>query len=120
MTIPMETSPSAIISSPIEDDFEKELIAELVDNFYKSSRRCLSLILKNLKTPFESLKLILSQAIERIVTLEEPPRSLSWSRWLVRDVDKRHRLNQVDLTLLIEEELNRLTEKVQKTYLETS
>jgi len=38
MTIPMETSPSAIISSPIEDDFEKELIAELVDNFYKSSR----------------------------------------------------------------------------------
>ena len=35
------------------------------------------------------------------------------------DVDKRHRLNQVDLTLLIEEELNRLTEKVQKTYLET-
>ena len=38
MTIRMETSSSAVLSSLIKGDFEKEFITKLVDSFYKSLR----------------------------------------------------------------------------------
>jgi len=63
-TTPQKTYPPTIVSSMFAADFKKEFISELVDNVYKSFRRCLSLILKNSQTLFASLKLILSWSIE--------------------------------------------------------
>ena len=99
----------------LEADFKEVFISELVDNFYKSFRRRLSLTLKNSRTLFASLKSIVSQSIESVrdargvseaASLEEMVNSLE------RDVDEWCRLNQLDLTSLIEEELDRLAEQI--------
>ena len=62
----MDTSSLAIASPPGGIDLEEELIAELIDNFYNSLRWYLFLVLKDIKTPFESLKSILIHAIESV------------------------------------------------------
>ena len=55
----METSSLANASLPGGGDLEEEFIAELIDNFYNSLRRWLSLVLKGARTLFGTLKSIL-------------------------------------------------------------
>ena len=45
---------------------ENEFVAELVDNFYKSLKRSIALILKGATTSFSALKVVLSRSIESI------------------------------------------------------
>ena len=68
----METSFLAVDSPPSGGDLEEEFIAKLIDNFYNSLRQCLSLVLKCVKTLFESLKLILLHVIESIKAVSGP------------------------------------------------
>ena len=99
-TVRLDTSSSIIAPSLVEVYFEKKFIAE----FYKSLRRCLSIILKGSRNPFESLNLILFCAIESIkdvggaienAFLEQMVKNLE------RDVGEWCCQNQSDLTPLI-------------------
>ena len=45
---------------------EEEFILELIDNLYNGLKRCLAMVLKGSKTPFESMKTILTRAIENV------------------------------------------------------
>jgi len=49
---PPETSPSKLTSSPGVIEVEKEFVAEMIDTFYKSLKRCISLVLKGSTSPF--------------------------------------------------------------------
>jgi len=71
MITPMEIPSSAVASSPSGGNLEEEFIAELIDNFYNSLGWC-SLVLKGLKTPFESLKSKLIYTIESIKAVGGP------------------------------------------------
>jgi len=102
----MEISSFIVTPTLVENDFEKEFITELVESFYKSLRWCLSLILKNLKTPFKSLKPILSQYIESKKDVRGATEAAFLEQmvsYLERDVDEWCHLNREDLTPLIEE-----------------
>ena len=77
------------------------------------------LILKNSQTSFVALKSILSQAIESVRDVGGVTEAASLEVMvnnIERDVDEWCHLNHLGLTLLIEEQLNHLTEQVQKTY----
>jgi len=45
---------------------EKEFVVEMIDTFYKSLKQCISLVLKGSISPFEFLKVVLTQKIETI------------------------------------------------------
>jgi len=64
-----ETSPSKPTRSSGVIDVEKEFVAEMIDTFYKSLKRCISLVLKGSTSPFEFLKVILTQNIKTIRNL---------------------------------------------------
>ena len=57
-TKPMETSLLGLTCSPGVIEVEKEFMAKMVDNFFKSLKRCILLVLKGLTTSYESLKLV--------------------------------------------------------------
>ena len=58
--------PMTVVSPPDVADLEEEFIMELIDSFYNSLRWCLLLVLKDMKTLFESLKVILTYSIKSI------------------------------------------------------
>jgi len=64
--LPQQSSPSAIAPPSLEVDFKDEFIEELVEGFYKSLKRCLSMIFKSTRTTFASWRPIFSRAIESI------------------------------------------------------
>jgi len=63
---PVEGSPLGITRSPGVIEAEKEFIVEMVENFYKSLKRSIALILKGLTTSIVALKVVLSRNIESI------------------------------------------------------
>jgi len=63
---PVEGSPLGITRSPGVIEAEKEFIVEMVENFYKSLKRSIALILKGLTTSIAALKVVLSRNIESI------------------------------------------------------
>ena len=116
-TKPMETTPLGITRSPRVIEVEKEFLAKLVDSFFKSLSRCL----KGSTTPFESLKVVLSRAIENIRDLRGADQATSLKLMveeLEKDMGEWRHLNDSDLTPLVEEEVKRLSEQMQKTYVE--
>ena len=56
----MEALSSGTTRSPGVIEAEKEFVAEIVDNFYKSLKRSLALVLKGSITSFSALKVVLS------------------------------------------------------------
>jgi len=71
------------------------------------------------KTPFESMKSMLVHAIESLKAVDEPERveSLEQSvKKFEKDIGEWRRLSQSDLTPLIEEELARLSAKMQRLH----
>ena len=68
-------------------EVEKEFVAELVDSFFKSLSQCLSLALKGSVTPLESLKMVLSWAIENIRDLGKADQTTSLEL-MVEDLEK--------------------------------
>ena len=67
MTVFLLQSPLASIAlPPIEIDSQDEFIGELVDGFYKTLKRCLSMIFKSTCTSFTSWRVIFSRVIENI------------------------------------------------------
>ena len=61
-----ETSPSKLTSSPGVIEVEKEFMAKMIDTFYKSLKRYISLVLKDSTSPFKFLKVIRTRNIETI------------------------------------------------------
>ena len=55
-----------ITRSPGIIEAEREFATEMVDSFYKSLKRSIALILKDLTTSFAALKVVLSHNIESI------------------------------------------------------
>jgi len=101
-------------------DLKKEFIAELVDDFHNSLGRCLSLVLKGVRTPFTSLKLI-PPAIENIRNVGRAVHVESLERVVEdfkKDIGEWRHLSQYDLAPLIKEELDRLCAQMQQTYIE--
>ena len=121
--MPQKTSPSAIVPLLLEVDFKDEYVAELLESFYKSFWQFITMMLKSTWILFISWKPILSQAVESVqdigwfdeaTSLEELVNNLE------RDTGEWTCLNQLDLTPVVEKELERLSQKMQKNYLETS
>ena len=79
-------------------------------------------MLKGSTSPFEFLKRVLTRNIETIKDLGRTNQAASLKlivEDLEQDVGKWRRLNNSDLTLFVEEEVKRLPEHMQKTYVET-
>jgi len=78
-------------------------------------------VLKDSTSRFEFLKVILTQNIETIRNFEGSNQAASLEL-IVEDLEKDMgewcRLNSSDLTLLIEEEVKRLSDHMHKTYTE--
>ena len=53
-------SPTPEVESDLSD-LEEELLQGFVRNFHDNIQRCVSLIMKGLKTPFNSLKMMLTR-----------------------------------------------------------
>ena len=71
MTVkPVEVLSSGTTRSPGVIKAEKEFVDEMVDSFYKSLKRSVTLVLKGSTTSFSTLKVVLSQNIESIETSE--------------------------------------------------
>ena len=90
-------------------------MAELVDSFYKSLSRCLSLVLKGSTPLFGSLKVVLSWAIKNIKDLWGADQATSLELMVEdfeKDVNEWRRLNDSYLSPSIEEELKRLSEQI--------
>jgi len=62
----LETSSSKLIRSPRVIEVENEFVAEIIDTFYKSLKRCISLVSKGSTSPFEFLEVVLTRNIEII------------------------------------------------------
>ena len=123
MAMPQQSSPSAITLPPLEVDFKDEFIEELVKGFYKSLKRCLSMIFKSTHTFFASWRLIFSRTIEsnqdvggatEAESLEELINNLE------KDISEWSNLRQLDLTPMLEAELERLSGQMKRNCLETS
>ena len=54
-----ETSPSKLTRSPGVIEVKEEFVAEMINNFYKSLKQCISLVLKGLTSLFKLLKVVL-------------------------------------------------------------
>ena len=107
----------------LDDDFQDEFIAELVNSFYKSLRRCLLTVLKSILTSFASWRPILSLVIESIRDVGGISAAAYLEELLNRlegDIDEWRRLNQLDPTPMVEAELERLLEEMKNNYLEIS
>ena len=63
---PVEALSSGTTHSTGVVEAEKEFMAEIVDSFYKSLKRSVSLVLKGSTTSFSALKVVLSRNIESI------------------------------------------------------
>ena len=60
MTVmPVEALSSGTTRSPGVAEAEKEFVAEMIDNFYKSLKRSVALVLKGSTTSFSTLKVVL-------------------------------------------------------------
>jgi len=121
--MPQQTSHSTTTPPLLEIDFKDEFVEELVDSFYKSLRRCLPTILKSTQTSFASWRPILSRAIKSIRDVGGVTKAASLEE-LINNLEKYigewSSLNQLDLTPLVEDESERLSEQIKKKYLETS
>jgi len=82
-----ETSFEKITRSHGVVEVEKEIVAEMVDTFYKSLNRCISLVLKGSTSPFEFLKVILTQNIETIRDFEGTDQA-AYLELIVEDLEK--------------------------------
>jgi len=60
MTTQLTETPSKLTHSPGVIEVEKEFLMEMIDTFYKSLKRCISLVLKGSTSPFEILKVVLT------------------------------------------------------------
>ena len=93
----------------------------MIDTFYKSLKRCISLVLKGSTSLFEFLKVVLIRNIETIRDFRKTDQASSLEligEDLEKDVEEWCHLNKSDLSLLVEEEVKRLSNHVQKTYVE--
>jgi len=102
-------------------EVEKEFVAEMVDTFYKSLKRCISLVLKGSTSPIEFLKVILYRNIKTIRDFGGTDQAVSLElivEDLEMDVGEWRCLNNSNLTPLVEEVVKRLSDHMQKTYIE--
>jgi len=109
---PVEGLSLGITLSPRVIEAEKEFVAEMVDNFYKSLKRFFALILKGSTTSFAALKVVLSRNIKSIQDFGGDGQAISLELLVEnfeRDVGEWRHLSSSDLTPLIDEELKRLT-----------
>ena len=118
---PMETSHLVIGPPSGVTNLEEEFIMELVDSFY-SLKQCLSIVLKGVRTSFESLKTIHNRAIKNIKDIGRAGqvRPLEQLVENFEDVSEWCRLSQSDLAPLVEEELDCLSVQMQQTYAEAT
>jgi len=118
-----KSSPSTIAPPPLEIDFKDEFIEEIVEGFYKSLKRYLCMIFKSTRTSFASWRLIFSQAIESIRDVGGATETESLEE-LIKNLEKNisewNNLRQLNLTPMVEAELECLSEQMQRNYLETS
>ena len=78
-------------------------------------------VLKGSTSSFEFLKVVLTRNIETIKDFGETDQASSLElivEDLEQDVGEWHRLNSSNLTPFVEEEIKRLSEHMQKTYVE--
>jgi archaellum component FlaC len=98
-------------------DLEEELVQGFIRNFHNSLQQCISLILKGLRTPFNSLKTILARSVDNIRDVGGDERAKIFEQTVVgfeKDINVWRELTQADLSPLIAEEVNRLVSKMQE------
>jgi len=81
-------------------------MTEMIDTFYKSLKRCISLVLKGSTTPFEFLKVVLIRNIETIRDFGGTDQAASLElivEDLEKDVGQWRHLNSSNLTPFVEE-----------------
>ena len=94
----------------------------MVDNFYKSLKRSITLILKRSTTSFAALEVVLSRNIESIRDFGGDDQATSLEllvEKIERDVGDWRRLGSSDLTPSVDKELKRPTTQMQKAHMET-
>ena len=112
----LEASPSRLTRSPGVKEVEKEFVAEMIDTFYKSLERCISLVLKGLTSPFEFLMVVLTRYIKTIRDFGGTYQAASLELTvedLKKDVGEWHHLNSLNLTPIVKEEVKRLSKHMQ-------
>lgn len=53
-------------NSDLPSDLAKELLQEFINNFHSNLQKCISFLLKSIKTPFTPLKIMLVRSMDNI------------------------------------------------------
>ena len=111
----IQTSVGAALETPEVDsdfpDLEEELVQSYIRNFYDNICTSLSLIMKGLKTPFNSLKMTLTRSVDNIRDIGGPERAAPFDQIILdfeKDINSWREATQVDVSSLITAELERL------------
>ena len=105
----MEALSSGTTRSPGVIEAEKEFVAEMVDNFYKSLKRSLALVLKGSITSFSALKVVLSWNIDSIWDFGGDNQAAALEllvERLEKDVGEWYHLSSSGLDSSVDEELD--------------
>ena len=91
----------------------------MINTFYKGLSDDYSLVLNGSTSPFAFLKVVITQNIETIRDFRKTDQA-AFLKLIVEDLEKDvgewYRLNSSDLSLLVEEEIKRLSDHMHKTY----
>ena len=111
----VQTSIAEIPPTPeVESDFsdlEEELVQSYIKKFHDNIRTSLSLIMKGLRTPFNSLKMTLTRSVDNIRDIRGSERAAPFDQIVLdfeRDVQSWKEAAQADLSPLITAEIERL------------
>ena len=113
IVLPQQSPHTSIALPSIEVNSHDEFIGELVEGFYKSLKRFLPIIFKSTRTSFDSWRPIFSRATESIQDVEQIIKAESLEKLITnleKDISEWSKLRKLDLTPLIEAELECLTE----------
>ena len=117
---PMEALSSGTTRSPGVIEVDKEFVVEMVDSFYKSLKRSVALVLKDLTTSFSALKVVLSRNIESIRDFGGDDQAAALEllvERLEKDVDEWRHLSGSYLDSSANEELERLIAQMREAHL---
>jgi hypothetical protein len=116
-----QTSAVELPSTPGIDsdlfDLEEDLLQGFIRNFHDNIQRCVSLMTKGWKTPFSSMKIILTRSVDNIRDIGGDERAAPFDQIISdfeRDVNLWKENPQVDISSFIAAEMEHLELKRQE------